>query len=66
MNLLIIAGVLVGILVLAGASVIALGNNDSPEKTVDCKTCGNKCTAESNCGSATCGAVNGGSCGCGK
>lgn len=31
----------------------------------DCSTCGNSCTAENNCGRATCGAVSGGSCGCG-
>ena len=41
------------------ASVSAV--NDAPS----CSSCGNSCTADSNCGRASCGAVSGsGSCGC--
>jgi len=68
----IIAGVLIGILVIAALGVVSFVKAD--EQTAKqtkstaplCSGCGNKCTAENNCGLATCGAISGKSCGCGK
>ena len=72
----IIASVIFGLLIIGGFAVVsALSNNpDNSQnleadttKTISCSSCGNGCTAESNCGLATYGAVSGkGSCGCGK
>jgi len=74
MNLWMISAIVLGILILGGIAVTALttqNNTDSiagttTTKNVGCSSCGNSCTAEKNCGLATCGAVNGGSCGCNK
>jgi uncharacterized low-complexity protein len=69
MNLWIIAAVFVGILAIAGVAVVnALPESQSIPTTNQktCSSCGNSCTAESNCGLSTCGATNGGTCGCGK
>jgi len=69
MNLWIIAALLMGFLMIAGIAVVnALPSNQSTSKTSQktCSSCGNSCTEESNCGLATCGATNGGTCGCGK
>lgn len=74
MNLLIV-GVIVAVIVASVLLVggVALVNAYSGDNTIDnqgqleCSTCGNSCTAESNCGLETCGAVSGsGSCGCGR
>ena len=69
MNSWIIFGV-IGVLVIAGIAVINAYSNTTTQKTATqtntCSSCGNSCTAGKNCGLATCGAVNGGSCGCGK
>jgi hypothetical protein len=72
----IIALVLLAIFVIGGFAVVsAISNNtDNLENTevntadiTTCSSCGNGCTAQSNCGQATCGAVSGtGSCGCNK
>lgn len=76
----IIASILLGVFVIGGfAFVSALNNNgaddinnsetiaDTPTEVISCSGCGNGCTAQSNCGRTTCGAVSGtGSCGCGK
>jgi len=60
----IIAGIIAGLLMISGVAVFA--HVDTESETIECSTCGNSCTAESNCGLETCGAVNGGgSCGCG-
>lgn len=41
--------------------------SSSSDGDVSCSSCGNSCTAGSNCGRATCGAVSGtGSCGCNR
>lgn len=66
MNLWIISAVLVGLLVVAGVAVVnALpDSNASGTAQKSCSGCGNSCTKESNCGLATCGATNGGTCGC--
>jgi uncharacterized low-complexity protein len=69
MNLWIIAAVFIGVLTIAGVAVVnALPDNQSTLTTSQktCSSCGNSCTKESNCGLATCGAANGGTCGCGK
>jgi hypothetical protein len=67
MNLWIMALITVGILVIAGVLVLNLGTVNANEETttVSCTSCGNSCTAESNCGLKSCGAVQGRSCGCG-
>ena len=67
MNLWMIGAVIVGMLAIAGVFVVSTGTvNASEEKEITtCSTCGNSCTAENNCGLSTCGAVSGGSCGCG-
>jgi len=64
MNLWIIAAIVVGLLLVAG---IAMATFTTADKVAEsgCKSCNGKCTAENNCGLATCGAVNGGKCGCG-
>lgn len=69
MNTWIIAVIVVGLLVVASVSVFALaGNSTAPATSAKtCTSCGGKCTATSNCGLASCGAVKGtGTCGCGK
>ena len=69
MNWLIFGVIVLGLLVLGGVAVMALTSQDKiigSEKTTGCSSCGNSCTADKNCGLATCGAANGGSCSCGK
>lgn len=69
MNLWIIAGIIIGVLAIAGIAVVQAVANNADNQAVDsstCTSCGNSCTAGSNCGLATCGSANGGSCGCGK
>lgn len=71
MNTWIIAAFIVGVLIVASVSVLALNSNADTKapasQASQCTSCGGKCTAGSNCGLATCGAVKGtGSCGCGK
>ena len=67
MNMWIIAGIIAGALLIGGLAIGNVVTADTPQENsqgVSCSTCGNSCTAESNCGLATCGAVNGGSCSC--
>ena len=52
-------------------SVIALATSTETVKAeepkqLECSSCGNSCSVDSNCGLDTCNAVTGGSCGCGK
>lgn len=63
MNWMIIAIVL-GLLV-AGAIVVANVTTANATEKIPCSSCGGKCSADANCGQATCGALSGGSCGCG-
>ena len=69
MKTLLVFGI-IAILVIAGVSVVLA--NTSQEKsdlnteTVECSSCGNSCSGQRNCGLSTCGAVSGGSCGCGR
>jgi len=67
----IIAAIALGVLLVAGifvANVNFAKAADTTNKAPSCLGCsGNSCTAEKNCGQATCsGAVNGGKCTCGK
>ncbi|MGY4883986.1 MAG: hypothetical protein ACP5NZ_00205 [Nanobdellota archaeon] len=75
----IIASIMLGVLVIGGFAIVSALNSNNTDisddgsttqtvaKTISCSGCGNGCTAESNCGRATCGAVSGtGTCGCGK
>ena len=74
----IIAAMILGVLVIGGFAVVsAISNSNNADtakdtgtqatETISCSSCGNGCTAQSNCGRATCGAVTGtGTCGCGK
>jgi len=70
MKTLIMAALIIGLLVLGTFGVMALNKTETTQETVkqisSCSTCGNSCTAENNCGLATCGATTGGTCGCGK
>jgi uncharacterized low-complexity protein len=65
-----IVAMIAGLFIFAGIAVVKAVSNDAPiqqEKVSTCSSCGNSCTAENNCGLATCGAVSKtGSCGCGK
>ncbi|MBN2420851.1 hypothetical protein JXB27_01075 [Candidatus Woesearchaeota archaeon] len=65
MNIAIIALLVVSLAIGLVAGVNALTSNESAPK-ISCSTCGNSCTAENNCGLATCGATQGKTCGCGK
>ncbi|MFA5070803.1 MAG: hypothetical protein WC511_00340 [Candidatus Pacearchaeota archaeon] len=68
MNTWIIAGIMVGLLLVGGIAFASAISTDEAEttSTSSCTSCGNQCSAESNCGLATCGATQGKTCGCGK
>jgi len=72
MKLWIIAGILAGLLIIAGIAVVNATADQEVEiesqqvEVIECSSCGNSCSTQRNCGQSTCGAVNGGSCGCGK
>jgi len=66
MNTWIIALLVVGLAISLVAGVNALTSTTEPAPKLSCGTCGNTCTAENNCGLATCGATQGKTCGCGK
>lgn len=67
MNIWISIAIVVGVLAIGGIVVSALIANDKGnEETIDCSTYGNSCTAQKNCGQATCEARTGGGCGCGR
>ena len=67
MNNLLIALLIVGVIVVAGiVSVSAFGVKTTDTTNVGCKSCGNSCTADNNCGLATCGATQGKTCNCGR
>lgn len=66
MNLWMIALVL-GLLAMTAVVVMGVSTvkADGPEQ-LECNSCGGSCTADSNCGLSTCGALTGkGTCGCG-
>jgi len=66
MNLWIIAAIVIGLVAIAGITVVNAYATDNKTETKTCTSCGNSCTAKSNCGLKTCGAANGGTCGCGR
>lgn len=69
MNLWMLTAIILGVLIIGGIAVTALTTNQEyqkPTETISCSSCGNSCTAEKNCGLATCGVVNGKTCSCGK
>jgi len=69
MNNWVIAGIIFAVLLIGGvafASAISTNQTDTQPKITSCQSCGGKCTAGNNCGLATCGAANGGKCGCGQ
>lgn len=59
---------IVAIVAVAGfVTVNALTQEIAEETPVkQCNSCGNSCTQQNNCGRATCGAINGGTCGCNR
>ena len=67
MKMWILTAIILGILIIGGIAVTALTTQEEQKttETLECSSCGNSCTATSNCGRETCGAVSGGSCGCG-
>jgi len=66
-NWMIVASVIVGLLLIGSMFLVNIVTADEQESNqIDCSTCGNSCSLESNCGLASCGAVSGGSCGCGE
>lgn len=71
MNVLAIGAIIAGLLIIGSIAVVNAVNADEEileanTDTISCSTCGNSCSAERNCGRSTCGAVSGGSCGCGR
>ena len=65
MNIWMVLAIAAGLLVIAGLVVVNVSGAQQPEK-INCSSCEGSCTADKNCGLASCGAVSGGSCGCGK
>jgi len=63
--IIVLALVFAGI-VFAGAITSNQATTEQPKSASSCTSCDGKCTQGSNCGLATCGAVNGGKCGCEK
>jgi hypothetical protein len=65
-----IAIIMLGILVIAGTAIAINqpADSESEKETQQTQTCpyANSCSQSSNCGRATCGAIQGKSCGCGK
>jgi len=72
MNMWIISAIIAGLLIIGGIAVATIVNAQQeiqPATVIDateCTSCGNSCTVDNNCGLASCGAVSGGSCGCGR
>jgi len=70
MKIWIIAGIIVGMLLITGIVISTTGlvsadiGDEEQTETISCSSCGNSCTAERNCGLSSCGATSGGSCGC--
>jgi len=70
MKIWIIVAVVAMLVIVGLVAVNALTNNSEiigqKEGQIKCSSCGNSCTAEKNCGQASCGAINGMGCSCGK
>lgn len=54
------------VLIIVGVLAVNALQTDKAVSGGGCKKCNGSCTAESNCGLASCGATNGGECTCGK
>jgi len=68
MNNWVIVGIIFGLLIIGGIALVS-AISYSAEQTDTEETsyeCGNSCTAGNTCGNPTCGAISGGSCGCGR
>lgn len=65
MNLWLVAGLAIGLLVVAGLVVANVSTAQEPEK-ISCENCGSSCSLDKNCGLASCGAISGERCNCGK
>ena len=69
MNNWIIVSIIIGLLLVGGITFVSAISSNRPDTkvtTTTCSSCGGTCSANKNCGLATCGAVNGGKCSCGK
>lgn len=64
MKLLIMA-VIIGLLVVGAIVATTLMASANSGQKIACSGCNKSCTADKNCGSPTCGAVQGKTCGCG-
>ena len=58
----IVAIALAAMMIIAGAYLVIAQSKQAA--AISCSSCDNKCTEQSNCGSASCGALNGGTCNC--
>ncbi len=56
----------VALLTVGAVGVVKANIQKTNAPAFSCSSCEGKCTAESNCGLSTCGAVTGGKCTCGK
>jgi len=67
MNWMITSAIVLMVVLTIGTLAVAFGGDSGTEETetIDCSSCGEGCTQARNCGQSTCGAVIGGSCGCG-
>lgn len=66
MKKLTIISAIIGVLIITGILVAGVTTAEKSVKKIECKDCNGLCDAETNCGLETCGAVNGGSCNCGR
>ena len=73
MNTFVIAVIIAGVIAIITLGAVAVVKANSEAATtnkqvgqISCSGCQGKCTAEKNCDLSTCGAVSGGTCGCGK
>lgn len=65
----VIIALVVSLVLITGTALVVKGTNDfklDQEDKIGCTGCANSCTQEQNCGLATCGALAGKSCNCGK
>lgn len=66
----IIIALIVSLVLITGTAIVVKGTNDSKidskDNLIGCTGCANSCTQEQNCGLATCGALAGKTCNCGK
>lgn len=66
MNKILLIAAIIGIVTLItfGAFSLVKANATAEKQIKSCSECQGKCTAENNCGLATCQALNSGTCGC--